>query len=319
MSYADKVFKAIASDILDNGINNKGEKVRTIWADTNEPAYTKKLFGYAVKYNLQKEFPAITLRKTAIKSALDEILWIYQKNSNNVHDLHSGIWDQWADENGSIGKAYGYQVGKKFRVLKNVPMNKMDFDIRMCRDAEIREVKNNNENAHTLKRFVDLYMNQMDYVLYMLKNEPFSRRIMISLWSPEDLSDMALAPCCWNVIFNVTLNKENKKVLNMQLTQRSSDFLAANNWNVTQYALLLMMVAQTVNMIPGQLLHIMTDVHIYDRHEDAIRELLTREEYPAPKVILNPQVKNFYDFTTHDVRIEDYQFGEQIKNIPIAK
>ena len=315
MSYADHVFKSIANDILKYGTSNKGEKVRTVWADTNEPAYTKKLFGYAAKYNLQKEFPALTLRKTAIKSAMDEILWIYQKNSNNVHDLNSHIWDQWADEKGSIGKAYGYQVGKKFRVLKNVPINKMDFDIRMCRDAEIREVK-----PKLFKhRVVDLYMNQMDYVLYMLKNEPFSRRIMISLWSPEDLSDMALAPCCWNIIFNVTLNDNNEKVLNMQLTQRSSDFLAANNWNVVQYALLLMMVAQCVDMIPGQLLHIMTDVHIYDRHEEAVKTLLEREMYPAPKVTLNPDIKNFYDFTTKDIIVNNYQYGEQIKNIPIAK
>ena len=234
MSYADELFVKMCRDILDNGTDTKGEKVRPKWEDTNESAYTIKRFGVVNRYDLRKEFPALTLRKTALKSCMDEILWIYQKKSNNVNDLHSHIWDAWADENGSIGTCYGDVVGRKF--------------------------------------------------IYSVTKEPGEERL----------------------------------ILNGVLNQRSQDVLAANNWNVCQYAILLMMVAQVNDMIPGELVHVIADAHIYDRHVPVIEELIKREQYPAPKVSLNPEVKDFYKFTTNDLIVEDYQAGEQIKNIPIA-
>ena len=302
MSYADKIFKENLKSIMDNGTSTYGENVRTHWED-GVPAYTIRQFGISNTYDLRKEFPAITIRKTALKSCMDEILWIYQKKSNNIHNLNSHIWDQWADKDGSIGKAYGYHVGHMYlHYLSNeLPCNKEYPSIL------VRSINNTYE----------LYLDQMDAVLYTLKNDPFSRRIMISLWNPEELHEMNLQPCCWNINFCVTKEGDDK-VLNMTLNQRSNDFITANNWNTAQYAILLMMVAQSTGMIAGKLMHNITDCHIYDRHIDIAKELLNREEHPAPKVSLNPEIKNFYDFKTSDLIVEDYVTEPQIKNIPIA-
>lgn len=280
MSKADTIFIEMCQDILENGTSTKDQAVRPHWPD-GTPAYTIKQFGICNRYDLRQEFPALTLRQTYIKSAVDEVLWIYQKKSNNIHDLKSHIWDEWADQAGSIGKAYGYQIG----VVNHYPDG--DFD-------------------------------QMDRVLHDLKNTPFSRRIMTTTWVPNDLHAMNLYPCAYNVIYNVTNEPTSDKLtLNMVLIQRSQDILAANNWNVCQYAILLMMVAQASNMVPGRLVHMIADAHIYDRHREVIEELIKRPLYPAPKVWLNPNITNFYDFTTDDVHIENYQYGEQVK-VPIA-
>ena len=274
MSKADKLFVTMCRDVLDNGTDTQDQLVRPHWPDGTS-AYTIKQFGVVNRYNLQEEFPAITLRKTGIKSAIDEILWIYQKKSNNIHDLKPHIWDEWADPDGSIKKAYGYQAGLKHKFKEG------EFD-------------------------------QVDYALYLLKNQPFSRRIIITLWNPEDLAEMNLQPCAFTCIFNVTKHKGSDKLtLNLHLVQRSQDILAANNWNVVQYAAFLMMFAQVNDMIPGELLHTITDAHIYDRHVPIIERMLDREQYPAPKVTLDPAIKNFYDFTPDSFTVEDYQAGPQ--------
>lgn len=281
MSKADQLFVSMCKDILDHGTTTEGEKVRPRWED-GSPAYTIKNFGVTNRYDLCEEFPALTLRRTALKSAMDEILWIYQKKSNNINDLNSHIWDQWADESGSIGKAYGYQIAQKSSYREG------EFD-------------------------------QMDRVLYDLEHTPFSRRIMTNMYTFADLHEMNLYPCAYSVTYNVTQGEgDEKPVLNMVLMQRSQDILAANNWNVCQYAILLMMVARHVDMVAGELLHVIVDAHIYDRHVDIVRELIERPQYPAPRVSLNPNVQNFYDFTTDDLIVEDYNHGPQVKNIPIA-
>lgn len=281
MSKADQLFVSMCKDILDHGTTTEGEKVRPRWEDGSR-AYTIKNFGVTNRYDLREEFPALTLRRTALKSAMDEILWIYQKKSNNINDLNSHIWDQWADESGSIGKAYGYQIAQKSHYPEG------DFD-------------------------------QMDRVLYDLEHTPFSRRIMTNMYTFADLHQMNLYPCAYSVTYNVTQGEgDEKPVLNMVLMQRSQDILAANNWNVCQYAILLMMVARHVDMVAGELLHVIVDAHIYDRHVDIVRELIERPQYPAPRVSLNSNVKNFYDFTTDDLIVEDYNHGPQVKNIPIA-
>lgn len=281
MSKADQLFVSMCKDILDHGTTTEGEKVRPRWED-GFPAYTIKNFGVTNRYDLRKEFPALTLRRTALKSAMDEILWIYQKKSNNINDLNSHIWDQWADESGSIGKAYGYQIAQKSSYREG------EFD-------------------------------QMDRVLYDLEHTPFSRRIMTNMYTFADLHEMNLYPCAYSVTYNVTQGEgDEKPVLNMVLMQRSQDILAANNWNVCQYAILLMMVARHVDMVAGELLHVIVDAHIYDRHVDIVRELIERPQYPAPRVSLNPNVQNFYDFTIDDLIVEDYNHGPQVKNIPIA-
>ncbi len=245
-------------------------------------AYTVKKFGVVNRYDLTKEFPAITLRRTGIKSAFDEILWIWQRKSNNIHDLHSHIWDAWADENGSIGKAYGYQLGVKHQYREGM-------------------------------------MDQVDRVLYDLKHNPYSRRIMTNIYVHQDLHEMALYPCAYSMTFNVTQKPGHDRLtLNAVLNQRSQDVLAANNWNVCQYALLLMMFAQVSDMEAGELLHVIADAHIYDRHIPLIRELITRETHDAPTVRLNPEVKDFYQFTLDDLTVENYVTGPQIKNIPVA-
>ena len=275
MSYADQVFINMCRDILDNGCSTEGEKVRPKWEDGSY-AYTMKKFGVVNRYDLSKEFPALTLRKTAIKSATDEMLWIWQRKSNNIHDLNSTVWDEWADENGSIGKAYGYQMGVKHQYKEGM-------------------------------------MDQVDRVIYDLKNNPYSRRIMTNIYVHQDLHEMNLYPCAYSMTFNVTDDK-----LNAVLNQRSQDILTANNWNVVQYAVLLHMIAQVSGLKAGELVHVIADAHIYDRHIPLVKELISRETYPAPDFWINPEIKNFYDFTTDDVRLDNYQTGPQIKNIPVA-
>jgi thymidylate synthase len=279
MSYADKLFKDTCLDILNNGTDTQGEAVRPHWED-GTPAYTIKKFGVVNRYDLRKEFPAITLRRIALKSAWDEMLWIYQKKSNNIKDLGPHIWDSWADENGSIGTCYGWVVGQKFA-------------------------------------YKGESVDQMDYVLKQLRENPYSRRIMTNMYQYQYLSGGGLDPCCYSMTYNVT-KEGDQLVLNAILNQRSQDMLAANGWNVAQYAILLMAIAQVNGMVPGELIHVIADCHIYDRHVPMIKELITREEHPAPKVWLNPDVKNFYDFTADDLHVENYVTGEQIKGIPVA-
>lgn len=281
MSYADKVFVAMCQDILENGTSTEGELVRPHWEDGTS-AYTIKKFGVVNRYDLSKEFPAITLRKTYIKSATDELLWIWQKKSNNIHDLKSHVWDEWADEDGSIGKAYGYQLGVKHQYKEGM-------------------------------------MDQVDRVIYDLKHTPFSRRILTNIYVHQDLYEMNLYPCAYSMTFNVTQKKgDDRLTLNGILNQRSQDVLAANNWNVCQYAVLMHMLAQVCDMRVGELVHVIADAHIYDRHVPIVKELIERQQYDAPKFWLNPDIKDFYQFTTDDIKITDYVTGEQIKDIPIA-
>ena len=281
MSYADKVFIDMCRDIIDNGTSTEGEKVRPVWEDGTS-AYTIKRFGVVNRYDLSKEFPALTLRRTAIKSCVDELLWIWQKKSNNVNELKSHIWDSWADETGSIGKAYGYQMGVKHQYKEG-------------------------------------RMDQTDRVIFDLKNNPYSRRIMTNIYVHNDLHEMHLYPCAYSMTFNVTKEKDSEKLtLNAILNQRSQDVLAANNWNVCQYAVLVHMLAQVCGMKAGEFVHVIADAHIYDRHVPMIEELISREPLPAPTFWLNPEITDFYDFTPDDVRLARYETHPQIKNIPIA-
>ncbi len=275
MSKADIIFKEMCTDILENGFSSEGQDVRAVWED-GTPAHTIKKFGVVNRYDLSEEFPILTLRGTNLKNAIDEILWIWQKKSNNIKELNSHIWDSWADETGSIGKAYGYQLGVKHKYKEG------EFD-------------------------------QVDRVLYDLKHNPYSRRIMTNLYVHSDLHEMHLYPCAYSMTFNVTGKK-----LNGILNQRSQDVLVANNWNVCQYAILIHMFAQVSGLEAGELVHVIADAHIYDRHIPLVKELISREPYPAPKLIINPDVKNFYDFRVEDFVLENYQRGPQIKNIPVA-
>ena len=283
MSLADKIFIDMCRDIIENGTSTEGEKVRPHWED-GTLAYTIKKFGVVNRYDLSKEFPALTLRRTGIKSAIDEILWIWQRKSNNIKDLKPHIWDEWADEEGSIGKAYGYQMAVKHQYKEGM-------------------------------------MDQVDRVLYDLKNNPYSRRIMTNIYVHQDLHEMNLYPCAYSMTFNVTKPKEgqgDKLVLNAILNQRSQDVLAANNWNVCQYAALVHMFAQVCDMQVGELVHVIADAHIYDRHIPIIKELIERPTFDAPTFWMNPEIKDFYQFTPDDFRLDNYVTGEQIKNIPIA-
>ena len=281
MTKADKIFIDMCQDILTNGTSTEGEKVRPHWEDGTS-AYTIKKFGVVNRYDLSEEFPIMTLRRTALKSATDEMLWIWQKKSNNIHDLHSHVWDEWADENGSIGKAYGYQMGVRHQYKEGM-------------------------------------MDQVDRVIYDLKNNPFSRRIMTNIYVHQDLHEMNLYPCAYSMTFNVTQKPgDDKLTLNAILNQRSQDVLAANNWNVVQYAVLMHMLAQVCDMKVGELVHVIADAHIYDRHVPLIKELISRDGFAAPKFHLNPDIHDFYQFTRNDVSLEGYETGPPIADIPIA-
>jgi thymidylate synthase len=280
MSLADHIFIDMCKDILEHGVSTEGEKVRPRWEDGSY-AYTLKKFGVVNRYDLSKEFPALTLRKTAIKSCVDELLWIWQKKSNNIHDLNSHIWDAWADGDGSIGKAYGYQIGVKHKY----------------REGE---------------------MDQIDRVIFDLKNNPYSRRIMTNLYVHQELHEMRLYPCAYSMTFNVTKKQgSDKLILNAILNQRSNDILAANSWNVCQYAVLVHMLAQVCGFEVGELVHVIADAHIYDRHIPIIQELIQRPVYAAPEFWMNPEIKDFYQFRVEDFELRNYQFGPKVE-IPVA-
>ena len=275
MSLADHIFIDMCNDILTNGTSTEGEKVRPHWPD-GTPAYTIKKFGVVNRYDLSKEFPILTLRRTALKSATDEMLWIWQRKSNNIHDLNSTVWDEWADADGSIGKAYGYQLGVKHQYKEGM-------------------------------------MDQVDRVIYDLKNNPFSRRIMTNIYVHQDLHEMNLYPCAYSMTFNVTGKK-----LNAILNQRSQDMLTANSWNVCQYATLVHMIAQVSGLEPGEFVHVIADAHIYDRHVSIVEELIKREPYDAPKFVLDKSITDFYKFTPDSVHFEDYKYHEFTEKIPVA-
>ncbi len=275
MSYADQVFRQNCLDILSSGVRDDNLTVRPHWED-GTPAHTIKKFGVVNRYDLSKEFPILTLRRTYWKSAVDELLWIWQKKSNNVHDLSSHIWDAWADENGSIGKAYGYQLGVKHHYKEGD-------------------------------------MDQVDRVLYDLKHNPASRRILTNLYNFADLHEMALYPCAYSMTFNVSGN-----TLNAILNQRSQDMLAANNWNVVQYAVLVHMFAQVSGLKAGELVHVIADCHIYDRHIPIIEKMLKEPEHPAPKFTIDPSVTDFYAFTKNSFTLENYEYSPFEDKIPIA-
>jgi thymidylate synthase len=276
MSYADRVFVQNMKDIMENGVSDENLPVRPKWSD-GTPAHTIKKFCIVNRYDLQKEVPILTIRKTAFKNAIDEILWIWQKKSNRVADLHSHIWDQWVGEDGTIGKAYGYQLGVKHQYKEGM------FD-------------------------------QVDRVLYDLKNNPNSRRIMTNIYTFQDLHEMNLYPCAYSMTFNVSGN-----VLNGILNQRSNDMLTANNWNVLQYSVLLMMFAQVSGLVPGELVHVIADAHIYDRHIPIVKKIIENPQFDAPKLIINPDVKNFYDFKLEDFQLVDYKYNELGEKIPVAE
>ena len=275
MSYADKIFVKNIKDILENGVWDTDYNVRPRWED-GKPAHTVKKFGLVNRYDLSEELPILTLRKINFNAAIDEILWIWQKKSNNVNDLNSHIWDSWADENGSIGKAYGYQLAQKHIYKEG------EFD-------------------------------QVDRVLYDLKNNPSSRRIMTNIYNFEDLHEMNLYPCAYSMTFNVSGKK-----LNGILNQRSNDMLVANNWNVLQYAILLKMFAQVNGLEAGELVHVIADAHIYDRHIELAKEVIEKEQFDAPKLIMNENVKDFYAFKVEDFTLENYKFHLLGKKIPVA-
>ncbi|MCL1826802.1 MAG: thymidylate synthase [Candidatus Cloacimonetes bacterium] len=275
MSRADKIFVSMCKDIITTGYSSVGENVRPRWED-GSPAHTIKKFGVVNRYDLADEFPIMTLRPTNLQTAIDEIIWIWIKKSNDVKDLNSKIWDAWTDEKGTIGKAYGYQLGR----IIDFPEGKMD---------------------------------QVDWLLQTLKNSQSSRRMVTNIFNHDDLKEMGLQPCAWSVTLNVTGSK-----LNMILNQRSQDILVANNWNVCQYAVLLIMFAQVSGLQAGELVHIIADAHIYDRHIPLVEELIEREQYEAPLLKINTEVKDFYQFKVDDFKLLNYQAGKQIKHIPVA-
>ncbi|MEG1721313.1 MAG: thymidylate synthase [Pseudoflavonifractor sp.] len=275
MSYADEIFIQNCREILETGTWDRDLEVRPRWED-GSPAHTIKKFGLVNRYDLQKEFPIQTIRKMAFKSSVDELLWIWQKKSNNVKDLGSHIWDAWADESGSIGKAYGYQLGVKHQYPEG------EFD-------------------------------QVDRLLYDLRHNPASRRMLTNLYNHHDLSQMALYPCAYSMTFHVTGN-----VLSAILNQRSQDMLTANGWNVMQYAALVSMLAQASDLLPGELVHVIADAHIYDRHVPIVEEIIARKPYPAPKVHLDPSIRDFYAFTKNSFTLEGYESHALDLKIPVA-
>lgn len=311
----DKYFKEMCEDIINNGFSTEGELVRPHWED-GSPAHTYKRFGVVHEYDLREQFPLLSLRPVPMKSCIDELLWIWQKKSNNINDLNSKIWNSWADEKGSIGKAYGYQIGKR-HVVKTINHADMEY-------SEYKKIIEGYQEYPSCvvdefdSMITKIQLDQIDSVLYDLKHTPFSRRMVTEIFNHSDLHEMRLQPCAHMCTFNVTDEGGDRLVLNMIMNQRSQDTLTANAWNVAQYAMLLKMIAQVSNMEAGKFLHVIADAHIYDRHIDIVKDLIERESFEPAIVELDPDIKNFYDFTTDSFRVINYKHGEQIRNIPVA-
>ena len=330
MTYADERFISVCEEIIGNGISDEGMSVRPHW-DDGTPAHTVKKFGVVNRYDLQKEFPIMTLRRTYWKSALDELLWIWQKKSNNIHELGSHIWDQWADETGSIGKAYGYQMLKKYPVNGIDPRKAEElfgreavlYAAHLPRSGGMNAVlpwgeeDPSRESARYHAVAAEdgtVWMDQIDHILYDLRYNPASRRMIATTWNPADAAGMRLEPCAYSMTFNVSGNR-----LNAILNQRSQDMLAASNWNVVQYAFLLMITAQVSGFEPGELVHVIADCHIYDRHIPIVRELIGRKsDFTAPAVKLDPGIRNFYDVTRDSITVVGYEYLPFNVKIPIA-
>ncbi len=274
MSLADKVFIKNCKDILNNGFWDTSLDVRPKWED-GTPAHTIKKFGLVTRYDLKGEFPILTIRKTNFEAAIDEILWIWQKKSSNVNDLNSKIWDSWADETGSIGKAYGYQLAQKHIYKEG------EFD-------------------------------QVDRLLFDLRNNPQSRRIIANMYNHTDLHEMHLYPCAYSLTLNTSGN-----TLNAILNQRSQDMVVANNWNVVQYSILVKMLAAASGLVAGELVHVVADAHIYDRHIPILEEIIKRPQYDAPKLIMNEK-EDFYSYKVEDFALENYKFSLLGTRLPVA-
>jgi len=310
LSKADEIFIQNCKDILERGVWDTDRAVRPHWED-GAPAHTIKLFGVVNRYDLREEFPILTVRKQFLKSAIDELLWIWQQKSNNIHDLSSHVWDSWADESGSIGKAYGYQLGKRFRHHKFVDGEVLDTKLYPSICVKPYGATGGGLVPHSMTRWV--CMDQVDAVLYDLRNNPASRRIMTNIFNHEELADMGLQPCAYSMTFNVSGN-----TLNGILNQRSQDMLTANGWNVMQYAILLLMVARSTGLETGELVHVIADAHIYDRHVPVVKQLIEREPFAAPKLKVDPDVHDFYDFTKQSFTLVGYQAHALDNKIPVA-
>ena len=281
MSYADTLFKQEINEILTNGFNDKDYPVRPKWPD-GTPAHTIKTFCAVRRYDLSKEFPILTLRQQAFKGVVRELLWMWQKKSNVVDELgpSASIWRAWEWPDGTIGKTYGYQLGKKSDYGYG------EFD-------------------------------QVDNLLYLLKNKPMDRRMIVTMWCPQDLKEMALPPCVYESIWDVSNGK-----LNCTLIQRSGDVLAAassGGWDTMEYAILVHMIAQVCGYQVGELVHIVHNLHIYDRHVEAVKEVMQNPEYPAPTLWINPDVKDFYAFTEDDFKLIDYQATKLSTKFEVAE
>ncbi len=317
MSAADRLFIENINNILENGISDENMIVRPVWEDDGSPAHTKAIFGMVDRYDLSEEFPIMTIRRTFWKSALDEILWIWQKKSNNVHDLKSHVWDAWADEEGSIGKAYGYQMGVRalYRDVTEEGLEKaFSGGKKEVKDGVIRFADKNGRTAAVFNEIKEAwFLDQTDRIIYQLNNDPGSRRIMSMMYIPNDLSEMALAPCAYSMLFNVMDGK-----LNSMLTQRSQDMAVANNWNTVQAALITLLFASAYGFKPGEFVHEVTNAHVYDRHFEPVKELIKNEQFDAPRVWINPDIHDFYEFTTDDVKLIDYRYSEFDHKFPVA-
>lgn len=278
MSQADYKLLNNYISILKDGEWDLNENVRPKWSD-GKPAHTIKKFGIVNRYNLQEEFPISGVRKTNWKGAIDEIIWIWLLKSNNVKDLNSKIWDQWANignkpgqEIGSIGKAYGYQLGAKTIVTKNG--KKID---------------------------------QVDNVINELITNPANRRILTEIFNHSELHEMNLAPCVHEATFNVS-----NGTLNMTLNQRSNDTLAAGSWNVVQYAALLHMMAQATGLKAGELLHVVTDSHCYDKHVPMELEIIFNRCTLIQKKLMTEKIKEL-EKVYNGLKIPRYQINEVFK------
>lgn len=309
---ADEQYNSIIRQILNEGVMDNPEHIRTVYAD-GEKAPAKAIINAQMKFDNSKGAVILTTKRVPLKDPIKELFWIWQKMSNKVFDLQQmgcHVWDEWELVDGTIGKAYGYQLkNKKQTIVIDELFLQMYFngefydkpteaDLAMGYDALVEKICDN-------EYLIDL--NQVDYLIYSLKKNPYSRRIKTTLWCVEDLSEMALQPCVYDTHWQLFDGK-----LALTVNIRSSDQAIGLPYNIYQYSILHKMIAQVTGHEVGELCFNIDNAHIYSKHIEKIKEQIDRETHEPPEVWINPQVKSFYDFTIDDIKVFNYKHGEKI-------
>jgi len=298
MTIADIVYGKLIHDVEMFGEWDRDTPVRAVWKD-GTPAYTKALLNVQMKFDNGKEITILSQKRVPQKDPVNEIFWIWRDKSNDVQalrDMGCKVWDEWMKEDGTIGKAYGWQLRNKYRKVRIT-----DDLMHMTFNGEL-------SHNYEVDGYGYTYLDQVDYLIYTLKTNPSSRRIKTTLWCVEDLDDMALEPCVYDTHWQLLGGK-----LHLTVNVRSNDLGLGNPYNVYQYSILHRLIAQATGHTVGTICFNIDNAHIYDRHIDDLLEQVDKPMHDAPEVWINPEITSFYDFKIEDIKLIGYTHEKSIR------